>query len=76
MRLLGPDQRELMSISRIKHEADGLVIRAKVFGTMPVTAILTPDAVRAGLRLLGWSGVLYLLTMPLRRSRPRKGQSG
>jgi hypothetical protein len=63
-----------MLVSRIDREPDGLVIRAKVFGTMPVTATLTPDAVRAGLRLLGWSGVLYLLTMPLRRSRPRKGE--
>ncbi|MBV8853824.1 MAG: hypothetical protein JOY91_10510 [Sinobacteraceae bacterium] len=74
MRLLGPDQRELMLVSRIEREPQGLVIRAKVFGTMPVTAILTPDAVRAGLRLLGWSGALYLLTMPLRRSRPRQGK--
>jgi hypothetical protein len=70
VKLYGSDRRELMSISRIERDGQQLMIRGKVFGTMPVTAALTPQAARDGLRLLGWSGILFLLTLPFRRSKP------
>jgi hypothetical protein len=68
MKLYGPDQRELMTVSRIERADNQLVIRAKVFGTMPMAVTLTPADVRAGLKLLGLRGVLFMLTMPFRRS--------
>jgi hypothetical protein len=68
MKLYGPDRRELMTVSRIERDGSRLVIRAKVFGTMPMTASLTPADVREGLKLLGLRGVLFLLTMPFRGS--------
>ncbi len=68
MKLYGPDRQELMTVSRIERAGNQLVIRAKVFGTMPMTATLTPADVRAGLKLLGLTGVLFVLTMPFRRS--------
>jgi hypothetical protein len=37
---------------------------------MPIAATLTPAEVREGLRLLKLRGVLFLLTMPFRRSTP------
>jgi hypothetical protein len=70
MKLYGPDQRELMTVSRIERNGNQLVIKAKVFGTMPLTAILTPAEVREGLRLLRLRGILFMLTMPFRRSAP------
>jgi hypothetical protein len=73
MKLYGSDKRELITVSRIERDGNQLVIRGKVFGTMPMTATLTPANVREGLRLLRWSGVLFLLTMPFRRSRPKQG---
>jgi hypothetical protein len=73
MKLYGPDRRELMTVSRIEREGGQLIIRAKVFGTMPMTASLTPADVREGLKLLGWRGVLFVLTMPFRSSRPSPG---
>jgi len=69
MKLYGTDQRELMTVGRIERAGNQLLIRAKVFGTMPMTVTLTPADVRAGLKLLGLSGVLFMLTMPFRRSR-------
>lgn len=69
MKLYGADKRELMTVSRIEREGSELVIRGKVFGTMPMTATLTPAEVRAGLRLLGLPGILFLMTMPFRRSK-------
>ena len=75
MKLYGPDRRELMTVSRIEREGGKLVIRAKVFGTMPMTASLAPADVREGLKLLGWRGILFVLTMPFRGSGPSSGAS-
>jgi len=73
MKLYGPDRRELMTVSRIERQGSQLVIKAKVFGTMPMTASLTPADVREGLKLLGWRGIVFVLTMPFRGSGPSSG---
>lgn len=69
MKLYGSDRRELMTISRIERDGARLVIKAKVFGTMPMTASLTPADVREGLKLLGLRGILFVLSMPFRASK-------
>jgi hypothetical protein len=69
MKLYGADRRELMTVNRIERDGDRLVIKAKVFGTMPMTASLTPADVREGMKLLGMRGILFLMTMPFRRSK-------
>jgi hypothetical protein len=75
MKLYGSDRRELMTISRIERDGSRLVIKAKVFGTMPMTASLTPADVREGLKLLGLRGILFVLTMPFRGSGASQGAS-
>jgi hypothetical protein len=70
MKLLGLDRRELITVSRIEPHGSQLLIKGKVFGSMPLTATLTPAELRHGLRLLGLRGILFLLTMPFRRARP------
>jgi hypothetical protein len=72
MKVYGPDRRELMTVSRIERDGDQLLIKAKVFGTMPMTASLTPADLREGLKLLGLRGVLFVMTMPFRGSRSSK----
>jgi hypothetical protein len=73
MKLYGTDRRELMTISRIERQGGQLIIRAKVFGTMPMTASITPENVREGLKLLGLRGVLFAFTMLFRRSGSSQG---
>ena len=75
MKLYGADKRELMTVSRVERHGNQLVIKAKVFGTMPLTAILTPAEVREGMRLLGLRGIVFLLTMAFRRSRPPENKA-
>jgi hypothetical protein len=72
MKVYGPDRRELMTVSRIERDGNQLLIKAKVFGTMPMTASLTPADLREGLKLLGLRGVLFVMTMPFRGSRIAK----
>jgi hypothetical protein len=75
MKLYGRDRRELMTVNRIERDGNNLVIRAKVFGTMPMTADLTPADVREGLKLLRLGGILFLLSMPFRRSTGQREEA-
>ena len=53
----------------------GVVTReGKVFGTMPMTARLTPQELRAGLKLLSFQDVVFVLTMPFRKATIVKGK--
>lgn len=71
MKLYSADNSELMTVSAIERDGDRLVIKGKVFGAMPMTAKLTPEEARAALRLLSPRLVLFLLTLPFRKSKPK-----
>lgn len=61
---------ELMAISALERDGNDLVIRGKIYGSMPIKAKLTPEETRKLLSLLNISIVWFLLTLPFRRSRP------
>jgi len=67
MKLYSADKSELMQISAIEREGNDLLIRGKVFGTMPMTARLTPDQARAGLKMLKLRLILFLISMLFRK---------
>jgi hypothetical protein len=56
-----------MQISAIERSGNELLVKGKVFGTMPVTARLKPSEARKGLRMLGLPLVLFLLTFLVRK---------
>jgi hypothetical protein len=68
MKLYGTDNKELMSIGSLDADGSELVIRGKIFGTMPITAKLRPEEVRAAFRLLNWKTLFLVLTLCFRRS--------
>ena len=63
-----------MTISRLERDGNQLLIKGKVFGTMPMTARLTPQELRAGLKLLSFQDVVFVLTMPFRKATIVKGK--
>lgn len=67
MQLYAPDGTELMEITSLRREGNTLVLKGKVFGSMPITAELVPREARRGLRLLNGRLVLFLLTFLFRR---------
>jgi hypothetical protein len=69
VKLFAPDNSELMVITALERDGDDLVVRGKVFGAMPLVAKLRPEQARAALRMLTPRLVLFLLTLPFRRSR-------
>lgn len=67
MKLYSPDKSELMDVSAIERDGNDLVIKGKVFGSMPMTAKLRPAEARKALGLFNLRLVLFLLTLPFRR---------
>ena len=68
MKLYGADNKELMTVTAIERQGSDLVIKGKIFGTMPMTARLRPSEARKALRLLGLRKALFLLSLLFRRS--------
>ena len=69
MKIYGADNSELMEISVIERDGDTLLIKGKIYGTMPLSAKLRPAEVRKVFKLLNLRTLLFILTLPFRRSR-------
>ncbi|OYW47055.1 MAG: hypothetical protein B7Z08_02565 [Sphingomonadales bacterium 32-68-7] len=67
MKIFGADKSELMQVSAIERKGDDLVLKGKVFGTMPMSATLTPENARAFMKLLTPGLAWFLLTLPFRK---------
>ena len=68
MKFYGVDNKELMTVTAIERQGNDLVIRGKIFGTMPMTAKLRPAEARSALKLLGFRKALFVLSLLFRRS--------
>jgi hypothetical protein len=66
MKLYGPDNKELLTVTAIQRDGNELVVKGKIFGTMPMTAKLRPAEARRALKMLGFKNALFALTMLLR----------
>jgi hypothetical protein len=62
------DGSELLTVSSLTRDGNSLLIKGKVFGAMPMNALLKPEAARAALKLLTPRLIFFLLTLPFRRS--------
>lgn len=68
VRIVDGAKKELMTLSTIDRDGNMLVIKGKIFGTMPMTAKLSPEEARNALKMLTPSLVWFLLTFMFRRS--------
>jgi hypothetical protein len=66
VKLYGPDNKELMTVTAIQREGNQLVVKGKIFGTMPMTAKLRPAEARRALKLLGFKNAFFALTLLFR----------
>jgi hypothetical protein len=66
VKVYGPDGKEMMTVSAIERDGAELLVRGKIFGTMPLTARLKPQDARAAMRLMSWRTRWFLLTLPFR----------
>ena len=68
VRIVDAAKKELMNVSAIERDGNMLVVKGKIFGTMPMTAKLSPEEARNALRMLSPGLVWFLLTFLFRRS--------
>ena len=66
MKLYAQDKSVLLEISAIERKGNDLVLKGKVFGSMPMTAHLRPEEARKGLKLVGFKLGMFLLTFLFR----------
>jgi hypothetical protein len=69
MKIRAADKSELMQVSTIERKGCDLVLKGKVYGTMPMTATLSPEEARAFLKLLTPGLAWFILTLPFRTSK-------
>jgi hypothetical protein len=69
LKIFGADNKEMMTVSAIERDGRELILRGKIFGTMPMTARIRPQEAREALKLLGWRTFLFLMSLPFRRAR-------
>ncbi|HKT73165.1 MAG TPA: hypothetical protein VJQ47_09760 [Steroidobacteraceae bacterium] len=67
MIIYGADRSKLMEIEKFSREGNTLRFRGKIMGAMPVTAVVTPQQVRAMLKGLGFSLLLFAISMLFRK---------
>lgn len=67
MKIYSADKTELMQVAAIERDGNDLVLKGKVFGTMPMSARLRPSEARAALKLLTPGLIWFLLTLPFRK---------
>jgi hypothetical protein len=69
MRLFTPDKTELIVISSVEPHQEGLAIEGTIMGAMPMKAVLRPEEMRRGMRLLSARVIVKSLTMLFSRSK-------
>ncbi len=67
MKIYGADGKEMMVVTALEREGSTLVVKGKLFGTMPLTAKLRPAEARKAFGLLNWRMWLFVLSLPFRR---------
>jgi len=72
IKLHGPDNKEMIAIDALEKEGDVLIIKGRIFGTMPLTARLYPQDARAFLKMLNFKLAWFLISLPFRRSFKKK----
>ncbi len=68
MKIYSQDGSELMDVSAIERDGNKLVVKGKIFQSMPMTAKLNPEEARKGMKMMSFSTWLFLLSMPFRKS--------
>lgn len=69
MKLYGIDNKEMLQISKLEVRAGEVIIKGKIYGTMPLVAILRPQDARSALKLLTFRVFFTLTGMLFRRGK-------
>ena len=68
MKIYSQDGSELMDVTAIERDGNQLMVKGKIFQSMPMTAKLRPEEARKGMGMMSFSTWLFLLSLPFRTS--------
>jgi hypothetical protein len=71
MKIYDSADKEMINITALERDGSDLVVKGRLFGTMPLIAKLRPEDARAVFKLLDVRTALFLLTLAFRRKRAR-----
>jgi len=71
MKIVDGQNKELMAVSALARDGNHLVIKGKIFGSMPMTAKLSPEEARKALQLLDFKLIWFLITFLFRKTPPK-----
>ena len=74
MKIYTPDNKELLFVTAVERRDNALLISGKIMGTMPMKALVYPGEVRRLLKLLSFTTLLFLISLPLRRGTSESPQ--
>jgi hypothetical protein len=74
LKLYGPDKSLLIDVSAVKVHREGLIIEGKIMGAMPMKAVLRPEELRSGFKLLTWGIARRAIAMLARGEMSVKGK--
>jgi len=66
MKFYTPEKTELIVVTAVKPQSNGILIEGKIMGAMPMKAVLLPEELRRGFTLLNLRTALTLLLMLFR----------
>jgi hypothetical protein len=69
VKLYTPEKSVLLDVISVQPHSDGVLVTGKIMGTMPMKAIVRPEELRAGFRLLNVKLFLTLVSMLFRPAR-------
>ncbi|HKT72075.1 MAG TPA: hypothetical protein VJQ47_04245 [Steroidobacteraceae bacterium] len=72
MKIYGADDKELMLVTAIDRDGGSLVVKGKIFGTMPIAMKIPPQTVRSALRMISLRTLLFTISLLFRRSSTRE----
>jgi hypothetical protein len=75
MKIYAQDGSELMDVSAIQRDGNKLLVKGKIFQSMPMTARLTPEEARKGMKLMSFSTLIFLITFLFRSSTKSSSDS-
>lgn len=67
MKMTTPEGNELINVESIDVQDRNLVIRGMIMGAMPMTSMISPSEMRAGLKLLSMRKISKVILLLFRR---------
>lgn len=66
MNIYGADDKVLMNISSFEPQGSSLLIKGKILGSLPLSALLRPEDLRAALGMMDWKTRWFVFTLLFR----------